>query len=118
MNIHPPPPPINVLATALHTLLILFYPATFQTFIANTDADTEVHNAIVPPIEAEEIKVHPTKYHNAICLRLELYECSTGMSVISRSYACIFIVRWQTHNDKKFRIASYIINWLYINYIA
>lgn len=47
----------------------------FQTFPGNTDQNNVVTHELVPPIQAQYIRVIPESWHNFVSLRLEFYGC-------------------------------------------
>eukprot|EP01132_Coremiostelium_polycephalum_P007975 gene7975-9809_t len=52
-----------------------------QIFKANSDRDTIVTNALVPPIMAKSIKILPIDYHNHVAMRLEIIYRSLPISI-------------------------------------
>ena len=47
----------------------------FQDFVGSQDPFTVKKNAVVPPIVARYVRIHPTEWELDICLRAEFYGC-------------------------------------------
>ena len=46
-----------------------------KVFTGNSDQDTVVKHALIPPIEARYIRLIPTTWNHHISMRMELYGC-------------------------------------------
>lgn len=62
-----------------------------RAFRGNNDRETLVEHTLDPPIVAEKLRLHPTKWHSKIALRAELIGCplsTTPAPVISACSSC------------------------------
>jgi len=44
-------------------------------FVGNSDQNTIVKHPLIPPIEAQYIRLIPTDWNHHIAMRMELYGC-------------------------------------------
>lgn len=48
-------------------------------FKGNENADTMSYNSFEVPIIAQWVRINPTRWHDRISMRVELYGCEYGM---------------------------------------
>lgn len=48
-------------------------------FKGNENADTMSYNSFEVPIIAQWVRINPTRWHDRISMRVELYGCDYGM---------------------------------------
>ena len=58
----------------------------FQEFTGNSNMSTVVSHELNPPIKARFIRFRPLEWNGHICMRVELYGCTQGMTNTSFGY--------------------------------